>query len=235
MPDFNFFNLKRSDGGRFTFRLAPESDPFYVGIHRPGFLQFFDSGPLTAADVTNGILEIEIPKPASLTLRFDPGPETGDRPFEGVRLEVSGRIPLTYSYFNVMSRDGEAGRQELQVADLAPGPYKATILTRAKRAGQQLPPSTGQPGVYRDSRDVELSAGETRYLDLRYAPFDPKAFRGDRTARIRIVNSDGSPAAGRRVKVSYRDALSYRVAHRDDLEVYSGRTPRSGEAGNLRH
>jgi len=43
------------------------------------------------------------------------------------------------------------------------------------------------------------------------------------TARIRIINSAGSPAAGLPVKVSYRDA------HRGDLEVFSGHTPRSGE------
>jgi len=223
MPDFNFLNVKRSVGGRFVFRLARGSGPFYVAIHRPGFLQFFESGPFTSADVPNGILEIGIPKPASLNVRFDPGPETGDRPFEGVRLEVDGKIPLTLSYFQVTSRDGEAGRQQLQVADLAPGTYKATVLTRTKRAGQELPPSTGHSGVYRDSSEVSLSAGETRHFDFRYAPFDPNVFRGDSTARIRIINSDGSPAAGRPVKVSYRDSRY------GDLEVFSGQTSRSGE------
>ena len=206
MPDFNFMNVKRLDGGRFVFRLARGADPFYVAVHRPGFLQFFESGPFTSADVTNGILEIGIPKPASLKVRFDSGPETGDRPFEGVRLEVDGKIPLTQSYFHVMSRDGGAGYQQLLVADLAPGTYKATVLTRTKRAGQGLPPSTGHTRVYRDSSEVSLPAGETRHLDFRYAPFDPNVFRGDSTAIIRIANSDGSPAAGRPVKVSYRDA-----------------------------
>ena len=223
MPDFNFFNVKRSVGGRFVFRLAGGSGPFYVAVHRPGFLQFFESGPLTTADVTNGILEIGTPKPASLNVRFDPGPETGDRPFEGVTLEVDGKIPLTSSYYTVTSRKGEAGRQQLQVADLAPGTYKATVLLRTKSAGQESPPSTGHSGVYRDSSEVSLSAGETRHLEFRYAPFDPNVFRGNCTARIRIINSDGSPATNRSVKVSYRDARY------GDLEVFSGRTSRSGE------
>jgi thiol-disulfide isomerase/thioredoxin len=100
---------------------------------------------------------------------------------------------------------------------------KTTVLTRAKRAGEELPASTGHPGVYHDSRDVDMSDGETRQVDFRYEPFDPKVFRGDATARIRIVNSDGSPAAGRRAKVSYRDA------HRGDLEVFLGKTSRLGE------
>ena len=90
--DLNFLNVKRSVGGGFVFRIARESGPFYVAIHRPGFLQFFESGPFTSADVRNGILEIGTPKPASLNVRFDPGPESG------VTLEVDGKIPLTSSY-----------------------------------------------------------------------------------------------------------------------------------------
>ncbi len=223
MPDLNFLNVKRSVGGGFVFRLARGSGPFYVAIHRPGFLQFFESGPFISADVPNGILEIGTPKPALLNVRFDPGPETGDRPLEGVRLEVDGKNTLMRSYFTVASLDSERGRQQLRVADLAPGTYKVTVLRRTKRAGQESPPSTGHSGAYRDSREVSLSAGETRHLEFRYAPFDPNVFRGNCTARIRIINSDGSPAAGCPVKVNYRDARY------GDLEVFSGRTSRSGE------
>jgi thiol-disulfide isomerase/thioredoxin len=222
MPDFNFFNVKRANGGRFVFRLARGSDPFYVAVHYPGFLQFFECGPLTSADVTNGILEIAIPKPASLSVRFDPGSETGGRPLERVRLEVNIRDKITRSYFRVTWRDGEAGRLQLQLDDLAPGTYEADVLARTKLAAQELSAS-GHSRVYRDSSEVGLSAGETRRLDFRYAPFDPNAFRGDSTARIRILNSDGSPAAGRRVTVRYRDA------HLGGLEVFSGQTSRSGE------
>jgi thiol-disulfide isomerase/thioredoxin len=223
MPDFNFLNVKQTDGGRFAFRLARESGPFYVAVHRPGFLQFFESGPLTMADVRKGILEIELPKPASLCVRFDPGPDKGERPLEGVRLEVDGNIPLTRSLFRVTSQDGAASRQHLQVADLAPGTYTATVIARTKRSGPELPSPTGLSGVYRDSSEVSLSAGQTRDLDFRHAPFDSNVFRGDSTARIRIINSDGSPAPGRPVKVSYRDARY------GDLEVFSGQTSQSGE------
>jgi thiol-disulfide isomerase/thioredoxin len=224
MPDFNFLNVKRSDGERFAFRLARESDPFYVAVQSPGFLQFFESGPFTSADVANGILEIGIPKPASLIVGFDPGPaKAGEMPFEVVRLEVSGKDTLRNSYLTVISRDGAAVRQRLQVADLAPGTYNATVRTRTKRSGQELPPSTVHQEAYRDSTDVVLAAAETRHVDFRYAPFDPNVSRGYAAARIRIVNSDDSPAANRLVKVSYRDA------HYGDLEVVSGHTSGSGE------
>jgi hypothetical protein len=87
-----------------------------------------------------------------------------------------GSIPLTRALCHVTSRDGGVGRQQLQVDDLAPGTYKATVMARAKLAGPELPPSTGHSGVYRDSSEVSLSVGETRHLDFRYVPFAPNVF-----------------------------------------------------------
>jgi thiol-disulfide isomerase/thioredoxin len=223
MPDFNFLNVKRSAGGRFAFRIDRTSGPFYVAVHHPGFLQFFESEPLTTADITNGILEIGLPKPASLDVRFDPGPETGERAFEDAWLTVDGNVPLTRSFFHVTSQNGGAGGQQLQVFDLAPGNYRATVMTRTKRAGQESLLSPGHSRVYRDSSELRLSAGETRRVNFRYAPFDPNVFRGVATARIRILNSDGSPAAGRPIKVTYRDP------RHGDVEVFTGQTSQSGE------
>ncbi len=223
MPDFNFFSVERSDAGRFVFRLARGSEPFYVAVHRPGVLQFFESGPFTSANVANGVLEIAIPKPASLNVRFDLALKASDTPLTRVRLTVARKIPLTHSYGNVTSHDGAPGREQLQVTDLAPGTYKAIVETLTTRAGQESPAATIRPGAYHDSREVTLSAGETRCLDFRYAPLDPNVFRGDSTARIHVVRYDGSPAAGCPVKVRYRDA------HHGDLEVFSGQTSGSGE------
>ena len=56
------------------------------------------------------------------------------------------------------------------------------------------------------------------------APVCPERFSwGLHREECAFLNSDGSPAAGRRVTVRYRDA------HLGGLEVFSGQTSRSGE------
>lgn len=224
MPDFNFFNIKRSKDGRLIFQLAQGSEPFHVAIHRPGLLQYFESGPFASAEVRGGILEIPLPKPAALSVSFDPGIEpAADLPFDGVTLELNAKNTPASSYSSVVVANGRAVRQRLEADDLAPGTYQAAVFTRPKRSGAEPPPSTPHPGYYRDSTDIILSGGERRAVEFRFAPLDRNVFRGSSTARIRIVNFDGSPAADRPVKVSYRDR------HYGDLEVFAGPTSRSGE------
>jgi thiol-disulfide isomerase/thioredoxin len=54
-------------------------------------------------------------------------------------------------------------------------------------------------------------------------PFDPNAFRGKRTAVVRILTANGTPAKGRQVEVGYYDG------HYGSLVVFSGLVPSSGE------
>jgi thiol-disulfide isomerase/thioredoxin len=222
--DFNFLNAKEGDAGRFALQLAQGGEPFYVAIHSPGFLQFFERGPVTLADTTDGVLEIDIPKPAVLDVSFDSGNDTvGGMPFEGVSLRVLQKNPYRNSYVEVMSQDGNTRRQELRLGDLAPADYRVEVRARIKPDMRDMLPAKGHPGIYLDFKEVVLGAGETRRVDFHYKPFDAHAFRGDHSAKIRIVNPDGSPAAGRKVTVFY--------CHEGygDLEVFSGKTPKSGE------
>ena len=95
--------------GALCLPACPRSDPFYVAVHRPGLIQFFECGPFTSPDFTSGILVIKVPKPASLSVFFDPGTKmAGDLPFEGVGLEVLGKDTLRPSYSRVIWRNGAA-------------------------------------------------------------------------------------------------------------------------------
>jgi thiol-disulfide isomerase/thioredoxin len=224
MPDFNFFNVERGKDGRFVLRLARESDPFYVAIHRPGLLQQFEAGPFTLADVARGILDIPVPKPASLGVVFDPGAAAARAlPFDGVTVEANIKNAPASSYFRVARLDAKAGRQRLDVNDLAPGVYQAAVLTRGKLPASEPLPKTPHPAFFSDSADVVLFAGEKREIHFRYTPLDSNIFRGSCSATIRIVNFDGSPASRVALTVSYRDP------HYGDLEVFTGKTSRSGE------
>jgi thiol-disulfide isomerase/thioredoxin len=222
--DFNFLNAKEGDAGGFALQLAREGEPFYVAIYCPGFLQFFERGPFTLADATDGVLEIDVPKPAILEVDFDPGSNTADSlPFEIVILRVLQKNPYQNSYVEVMSEQGDTRRQSLRLADLAPASYKVDLWAGRKPDKQEVSPAKGRPDRYFDSKNVVLRAGETKHVDFQYKPLDANAFRGDRTAKIRIVNPDGSPAVARKVTVSYRDdGHGYQ-------EVFSGKASKSGE------
>ncbi len=170
---------------------------------------------------TDGVLEIEIPRPATLDVGFDAGSETPDNkvPFDAVTLKVME----TTSYLTVLSQEGDGRRQKLRLTDLAPGTYEVHVNTRSKLDGKEWQPAAAHAGFFLDTKEVVLGAAETRHVDFHYVPFDPNSFRGNRTAKIQIANPDGSSAAGRKVAVYYLDD------HYRYVEVFSGKTPKSGE------
>jgi hypothetical protein len=113
----------------------------------------------------------------------------------------------------------------MRLSDLAAGEYRVDVRTKA-RSGIENLPDTGQvvinPGVFQTTKNVSLAVGQTERVEFPYTPFDPKAFSGDHTAMLHILNADGSPAAGRTVTVSYFGG------HYGPLEVFSGTVPDSG-------
>jgi len=91
--DENMLGVRSNDHGAFELRLAPDK-PFYVTIYSPGFLQHFEAGPFTLADAKEGVLEIELPRPASLDVRVDVANENVDvAPFGEFYLNVNPRKP----------------------------------------------------------------------------------------------------------------------------------------------
>jgi len=225
--DFDQVGLRAAGAGRSTFRLARESAPIYVAIHAPGFLRIFERGPFTLADVKNGVLEIDVEKPAELDVSFDPGPGDADRlPFTEATITLMRKQPGTENaYLTVATAEGPSPRQELRLADLSPGDYWVTVGTKARPGVNDVPGTrvnSINPGVYGDTRMFTLGAGETKRIDFRYAPVDLEAYRGQRTARVRISRPDGKPAVGRQVTVEYFDG------HYGMLVVTTGKIPESG-------
>src|SRR5205823_4515667 len=137
--DFNMLNIRARNPGQFEFRLARETPRFFVGIHTPGFLQYFDAGPFSSADVKNGVLKIDVPKPATLAASFDPGSDEAAKvPFKGVGFSVMRNIDGGDTYLNVLSDIGNSPRHEVRLGDLAPGDYLVTVRTQPNAAGQKV-------------------------------------------------------------------------------------------------
>lgn len=230
LPDTNDFNVRAVGDGRFELCLAPETGAFYVGIQAPGFLQWFERGPFTPADMKGGVLEIDVPQPAALDIGWMRGDKAaGEMPFESMTFSLILKDPPHLDA--VASLESRDASRRLRLADLGPGIYEARIRAKLRSSGARgVEPAAGagqravegQHDVYSESKEVRLAVGQTSRVDFRYQPFDPESFRGKRTARIRILNPDGTPADKRRVTVSYRDE---RYGY---IDVFSGPNPESG-------
>ncbi len=223
VSDFNMLNLRQSAPGVFDFRLAPDTPPFYVAIHAPGFLQHFEAGPFTLADFKDGKLVIDVPRPASVDIHFDPGTsKLEDVPFKSASLEVLRQLQGN-SYVYVATETSDGLTAKLKLTDLGPGTYNVAVRTRSKTDDKKIPVTDIRPGAYFDSRTLVVQGGKSEQVNFRWTPFDPNAFRGQRTAVLRLKTPDGLPAKGKRLKVDWFDG------HYGQISVFSGMIPESGE------
>ena len=131
-------------------------------MHAPGFLQFFETGPFTLADVKDGKLEIDVPRPATLDVSFEPGDQpAANLPFNGAWLEVDAATPR--EQLPAIASVSEASTTpKLKLADLAPGHYLVTIRTQPKEEIKALPGTEINVGAYFDQRQPTLTAGQSR-------------------------------------------------------------------------
>jgi thiol-disulfide isomerase/thioredoxin len=211
--------------GQFEVRLPHPEQPFYVAIHVPGLLRFFERGPFHRSKIKDGQLEIEVPKPATLEVRFDPGQDKPeDRPFDGQRLNLFRHLEGTRNSYLPAGQDlpfdGFA-----RITDLAAGDYRVRVNTNQKPKVQDVPGTkwpSANPGEYGDWRQVTLAPGQSQRINFKYKPFDINVFRGHRTAILRFLKPDRKPAADRKVWVGYFDG------HYGTVPVYSGPTSPSG-------
>lgn len=86
------------------------------------------------------------------------------------------------------------------------------------------PDSTSRlnPGAFFDNKEISLNSGETKEIPLRFAAFNPDAFRGNESACVTILARDGRPAAGEKATIGYFDG------HYGLLPVFDGVVPDSG-------
>jgi thiol-disulfide isomerase/thioredoxin len=234
VPDYNMLNIRAGGEATAVLRIGNATPPFRVAIYSAGFLRFFERGPFTMADIKDGVLEIDVERPVVIDASFDVGATTPEKlPFDASVFSVLWKIPGPGpSYLSVTdesaaddSKNADAGRK-LRISDLAAGDFLVSVRTKAKPDVSNLPGSEAlpiNPGVFYDSQKVSLETGESKTVEFRYTPLDLEAFRGDRMAVLRILKADGTPAAGRKVEVTYMDG------HYGSLPAFSANVPDSGE------
>jgi beta-lactamase regulating signal transducer with metallopeptidase domain/thiol-disulfide isomerase/thioredoxin/protocatechuate 3,4-dioxygenase beta subunit len=223
VSDFNMLNLKEVGPGRFELQLADDTPRFHVAVHAAGFLQFFETGPFTFADAKNGKIEIDIPRPATLDVSFQPGDDPdANSLFKGASLDVMRQLQGN-SYLSVASSGADSLTPRLKLTDLAPGHYLVDVRTQPQDNSKPLAGTEINVGSYFDRKIVMLEGGQTERIDFRSVPFDPDAFRGTRKAVLHITTPDGSPANDRNVSVTRFDG------HYGSQVVFSGMVSESGD------
>lgn len=220
------FGMLVTPAGANTFKvqLAADKPPFYVAIHQPGFLQFFEGGPFTMADVKEGVLNVTIPKPLRLAISFkaDGAPES--LPFNEVYINVLMKLAGTKeSYIDAASETFKSPNDAtLSLNDLVPGDYRYLVSTTPKPDTKPLVGDKVNPGSFFAADLINLKAGGSEKIDVKYEPPNLEAARGDRTAVLHIQMPDGSPAVGKEISVDYIDE------HYRAMPVFSGRVPKDG-------
>ena len=208
---------------KFSLRLAADTPPFYVGIDLPGTLQLFEAGPFTAADVKNGVLTVDVPKPARAEAIFDPGPgnETS-RPYKNITLAAQHNSPGAIERMTIPDQTKFAETKSLRVSDLPPGHYSFQLRTVPGDDSRAVV-LAANPAYFTDVIPVDLQAGEMKKIEFHYIPFDPNAFRGDRTAVLCFATAEGKAAAGRKIEVTFNQA------HYGATPLFFGSVPEGGE------
>lgn len=223
--DFDCALATKAGEHEYTLRMATDSPEFFVAIHRPGFLRFFDAGPYRLADAREGVLEIDVPRPASVEVAFNAG-ETpaAELPFQAVSCDVMWRIPgTTNSYLPVMQPESAAGTHTWQITDLAPGNYMATVRTEPNEGLEPIAETEINPGRFADRRTLALEAGKVTAMATRYVPFNPDVAKGDHDVVVKIRARDSSLATDKQLKIGYFDG------HYGILPLFEGPLPASGE------
>jgi beta-lactamase regulating signal transducer with metallopeptidase domain/thiol-disulfide isomerase/thioredoxin len=225
LSDFNMLNLKPVGEGRFEFQVADDTPRFHVAVHVPGFLQFFETGPFTLADVKNKNenLQVDVPRPAMLDVSFEPGDHADAASlFKSASLDVMRQLQGN-SYLSVASAPGSSLTPRLKLTDLAPGHYLVDVRTQPQDNREPLPGTEINAGAFFDRKMLTLKDGQIERIDFRSVPYDANAFRGTRKAVVRIRTPDGKPAKDRNVSVTRFDG------HYGSQVVFSGTVPGSGE------
>lgn len=223
-PDFNMLNVSRMSDGLYSFRLPREQMPFLVAFQHPGWLQFYEVGPLSNLDVRDGVLEIDVPRPVTIEVTLETGNVNEARlPFKDAMVRINWPNPkMDGSYYFATWDERIKPGQTRTFSDFGPGRYMITIRTNARDGVENVAGTKINPGQFYARRKISLITGATHKERIQWTPFDPNAKCGDCNARLKLLMADGRPAAGVPVKVHWFDG------HYGELEVHDGQIPRNG-------
>lgn len=222
--DINFTSLVQSKPGHYIFYVAKDSPEIYVFIDHPGFIRAFRAGPFNRKDLADGKLKVELPKPASLEVLFEPPKDwTGNLPYTNCRLEVARGESGENQFFSLISVKSETTRLHMSPEFFAPADYWIGLNTAPSNKAEEFVRGKVNPAFYRDAKRLSLTAGQEEKILFQYTPYDENNWKGDYDANVSVRWHNGKAAAG----VPY--TLYYEDVHFGSANIKEGVVPDDGQ------
>jgi glutamine amidotransferase-like uncharacterized protein/thiol-disulfide isomerase/thioredoxin len=189
----------RGATGAFAVNVDSQSTrPLYVLINHPGFLRAYQAGPFSPADwATSGTVDITLPKPATISAALDLNGKKPESAVATLELSRSQKVPGAGAWsLRLQAEERPVSSATLSVSDLAPGDYSMEVSMAPKE-------ERFNRDFFTSRKSAKLDAGESDTVTLKYAPFQKEWLQGPYTAKVKVLNQSGSPAAGAAYKITW--------------------------------
>jgi thiol-disulfide isomerase/thioredoxin len=229
--DINFTSLVQSKPGRYIFYVAEDSPEIYVFVDHPGFMRAFRAGPFNRKDLADGRLKVELPKPATLEVVFEPPRDwVGDLPYTKCSLEVM-RGPEEDRLFPLVSIKSEVPRLRMPPEFFAPGDYMIELNTGPSGGSEAFVEGKANPAFYRDRKKFSLTAGQIEKVVFQYTPYDENSYKGDYSINVSIRWHNNKAAAGIPYTLYYENKHFGAVTIKEGVIADNGQIELTGLAG----
>ena len=220
--DFEMSKVNYIDKGHYQFRVPTKTRPFFLSIHEPGFMRLIETKVISESELTDGMIEWQLPEPAKVNVRFEL-PHTDELlkyDFSSVR--ISSHVPEVAKYYTIWMQKNASISFNETLDDLPPNNHWLTMYLIPKK--QQGVNGKGKEArSYWDRQEFKLAAGEEKTINLTFAPYEPNSWRGESNAIVTVKKYGGEPAVGK----SY--ALRYTVPHYNSIVVKNGNLDEKGQ------
>lgn len=208
--DWNMTSLTKIKDGQYIFHVSDNAPEFYVFIDHPGFLRAFRAGPFNPKDLKDDRLEIELPEPATISVKFEP-PENwvGELPFETCRCDIYWRGDEKTKGCPVVWVKSNEPRLSMEPEYFAPADYLVTFNTEPVKKELQNGLGEINRGDFHDRKELTLMEGQKETCVFKYIPYDELSYKGDYNAKVTVRWPDGRPAAGEPYFLYYTDKYYY--------------------------
>jgi hypothetical protein len=201
--------MENLGNGRYAFQIDDNTPQLYLMMHHPGYLRAYQAEtPFSKDDLAKGRIEVTLPQPAPVTVRFLPE-EAGRSGPATLNAQVSRLMSKrVYRVLDVAVLPFDLSKGEFTLSDLGPGRY----YFRVKTADMDS-----------ESQCVELASGASKTVTLKGLPvIEPIQVVDDKgdpipAAEGYIVGLQGTRQEGWRWKSSTVGIVKFR-----QTDVYSG-------------
>lgn len=207
-PFFSPYPVKRdsSSGSSATYTVQLDetsTEPLYLLVHHPGFLRAYQAGPFLAAEwITSKSIDLSLPEPASLAGILDLDGNKAESPVVTMLLHHTRKLPGQNLWsLRIHTEAMSPDKAMLAFDDLTPGEYSI-------EASMTTPDRVWAATVYSVRESATLASGSSETVTLKYAPFNEEWLKGPYTAKLKVLNLDGKPAAGASYKLTW-DSRGY--------------------------